>query len=134
MNFLLDTHILIWSLTDDPKLSLAARDIINDMTNRIYYSTVSVWEIAIKNRIHPLRIPCSEIEILDYCRSSDMVNMPLLDRHIIAMSRLFENAGDTSHKDPFDRILLAQTVAESMIFVTHDQKLSLYKNASVKFV
>ncbi len=134
MKYLLDTHILIWSLTDDPRLSVAARQIINNSTHHMFYSTVSIWEVAIKYQLHPVKMSCSSKDLLTYCNVSDMTNVPLLDRHVLAIEKLLIGVSDMPHKDPFDRILLAQAMEEHMIFITHDKKLSAYRGVSIQLV
>ena len=131
MKYLLDTHILIWSLTDDPKLSAPARQIINDAKNHIFYSTVSIWEVAIKHRLHPLKIPCSGRDLLDYCKISDISNIPLFDSHVSIMDKLLADGNDTFHKDPFDRLMLAQAIAEDMTFMTHDKRIAEYLTPNI---
>ena len=105
MNLLLDTHILIWTLNDDPALSETARELILDPNNVVYYSTVSVWEIAIKHAAHP-------------------DNVEFTGKFALETLKRPEDA--PKHNDPFDRILVSQAKAENMVFLTHDSLIPYY--------
>ena len=121
MNFLLDTHIALWALLDDPKLSAEARLIIQDQENRIFYSIASMWEIAIKRANKPDHIPLSGIEFLHFCAQSGYEGLPIRERHVIALESL-----PPIHADPFDRILVSQARAEGLLFLTRDSLLESY--------
>jgi len=124
MNLLLDTHVALWALTDDPRLSSKARALILDQANRVFASVASMWEVAIKRARKPGLIPLSGIEFLHFCEGAGYGNLPVRERHVIALESL-----PPLHADPFDRILLAQARAESMLFLTHDAKLAEYGEA-----
>ncbi len=121
MNILLDTHLALWALTDDPNFSKQARVLISSPANRVFSSVASMWEIAIKRAIHPDRMPISSIEFLHFCEQAGYENIPIRERHVIALESL-----PAIHGDPFDRILIAQALAESMLFLTHDRILGDY--------
>lgn len=134
MRYLLDTHIILWALMNRPELSEKARRIIDGRENALYYSTVSVWEVAIKHRLHPKKIPCSGAELLRYCDVSIMFNLSVQNHHILALEHLLGENGNPPHKDPFDRLLLAQAMAEGMTFLTHDKILAYYSSVPVELV
>ncbi|MBR1859011.1 MAG: type II toxin-antitoxin system VapC family toxin [Selenomonadaceae bacterium] len=134
MKYLLDTHILIWTLTDTDNLSQKARNKIEDRRNKIFYSTVSIWEVTIKHLLHPKQIPCSGYDLLNYCDKSDLFNLPLKNHHVIALEKLKRANAAPPHKDPFDQILLSQALAEDMIFLTHDKTLEYYDGVNVEIV
>jgi PIN domain nuclease of toxin-antitoxin system len=121
MNLLLDTHIALWALTDDPKLPDAARSLILDEGNRVFTSVASMWEIAIKHALKPDRIPLSGIEYLHFCEQAGYESLPIRESHVIALESL-----PAIHSDPFDRILVSQARAESLILLTHDLALAGY--------
>ena len=73
MNLLLDTHLLIWALNEDPRLSNKARELILDSDNAIYYSAVSIWEVSIKHSLHPDDIACSGKELAQYCKEAGFI-------------------------------------------------------------
>ena len=81
MNVLFDTHLLLWALTDDDRLPQKARDILMDTTNNIYYSVVSIWEIAIKHQLHPDVIDFSGLEISVFCDEAGFLSVPLKEKH-----------------------------------------------------
>jgi PIN domain nuclease of toxin-antitoxin system len=128
LNILLDTHIALWALSDDQKLSAAARALILDENNRIFTSVASMWEIAIKRAFKPDRIPVSGIEFLHFCEQAGYESLPIRERHVIALESL-----PPVHTDPFDRILVAQARAEALLFLTHNVTLSAY-GAEVRVV
>jgi PIN domain nuclease of toxin-antitoxin system len=121
MNLLLDTHIALWALTDDPRLPDAARSLIMDVGNRVFTSVASMWEIAIKHALKPDRIPLSGTEYLHFCEQAGYESLPIRESHVTALESL-----PAVHSDPFDRILVAQARAESLVFLTHDAALAAY--------
>ena len=126
MNLLLDTHIAIWALNDDPVLSKRARELIMDPDNTIYYSTVSVWEVLLKHARRPESIPFTEADFSDGCREAGFIPLNLADKHILTMHTLSRPAGYREHNDPFDRLLLAQAKTENLSFLTHDERIPEY--------
>ncbi len=121
MNLLVDTHIALWALAGDERLPAAARDLIADGKNRVFASVASMWEIAIKRSIKPDRMPLSGVEFLHFCEEAGYESLPIRERHVIALESL-----PPIHADPFDRILVAQARAESLVFLTHDAALAEY--------
>ena len=126
MNLLLDTHVAIWALNDDPALSGKARELILDPDNAVYYSTVSVWEVLLKHARRPQEIPFDEHDFSDACREAGFFPLNLMDKHILAVSTLVRTAGSGEHHDPFDRLLLAQAKVENLWFLTHDSLIPGY--------
>ena len=126
MNLLLDTHIALWALTDHPKLSGVARELIMDPDNTIYYSSVSVWEVLLKNDSASNNLSLTPEDFVQYCEEAGFFPLALKPKHIIAASKLDTAEIDKRHRDPFDRILLSQAKAEDYSFVTRDEKLPLY--------
>ena len=131
MKLLLDTHILIWALADDPKLPKKARELILDTENAIYVSVVSLWEVVVKHSIHPNAIPYSGKDFYDACGRAGFELLETKPEHILAVEDLRRSEGVPPHKDPFDRLLIAQAKVEEMQFVTHDALLSGYGESCV---
>ena len=131
MNLLLDTHIAVWALNDDPALSEKARELILDPDNTIYYSTISVWEVLLKHSRHPENIPFTEKDFAEGCREAGFVPLALSDKHILAVSSLSRPANLKEHNDPFDRLLLAQAKVENLSFLTHDELIPGYNEKSI---
>ena len=109
MNILLDTHVIIWALTDDPQLTDEAKALIMDPENTVVISAVSLWEIAVKNQKAPRLCPYHEKEILDYCVKAGYLVMDIKAKHILEIRGLRTKPGAvlTNH-DPFDRMLIAR--------------------------
>ena len=131
MKILIDTHIAIWSVLDDPKLSKAARDILLDKKNEIYYSAASIWEITIKHLAHPETFLYSGRQLAKGCAENGFIALPVLEEHIFTLETLKRSEDAPSHNDPFDRIMLAQAKAEDMRFLTHDAMLPYYNEPCV---
>lgn len=123
MNLLLDTHIAIWAIVDDPRLSASARALLLDPAARIHVSLASLWEIAIKRALNrgADRMPLSAADALGYFRASGFILVPVSAPHVLAVEGLPHH-----HDDPFDRLLVATAQAEPFRFLTHDARLAAY--------
>jgi len=119
MNVLLDTHILIWALENNPTLSENARNAITAGRNMVFVSSVSVWEISIKKSIGKLKVPDNLLEELLSHRFS------LLD--INAEHAQLAGALPLIHKDPFDRMLVAQAKIEKLTLISVDPHIAQYE-------
>lgn len=131
MKVLLDTHIILWALTDSEKLPVEARRIITSSDNEIFYSIVSVWEVAIKHLSHPEKIPVSEGQFLEYCGMTDYQQLPMTEKHIMTLKTLHRPDDAPKHNDPFDRMLICQAKSEDMLLMTHDSLLPYYNEPCV---
>ncbi|RLB56501.1 MAG: PIN domain nuclease [Deltaproteobacteria bacterium] len=118
MNLLLDTHAALWWLSDDPTLSASARAMIADPENTVFLSAVVVWEIRIKQGIGKLDLPDDFGEVLD---SQRFPELPVTVDHAHAIADL-----PSIHRDPFDRMLVAQAIVERMTIVTRDKSIAAY--------
>ena len=121
MRLLLDTHIALWALTDDPRLSSQARALIEAPSNQVAVSAASVWEIAIKHALGRGDMPISGAEALDWFRQAGYDLIPVTPAHAAAVEQLPDH-----HRDPFDRLLVAQAATEPMRLLTHDPLVGLY--------
>lgn len=120
MRVLLDTHILIWMFSDDPKLSSHARGVILDGDNQLYCSAASVWEIKLKHEKRPKgNIDASRF--MGLCEKSDVAILPIIGEHVMELGNL-----PMVHKDPFDRLMIAQAQHEGMCLLTHDKIIGQY--------
>lgn len=111
---LLDTHVLLWLLEDNPRLGIKARDRITDGP-AVFVSAASTWELAIKAAIGKLTLPDDLDEAIS---QSGLQGLPITRRHTLA-SKLTA----LPHKDPFDAILVAQAAVERLALLTADAKL-----------
>ena len=126
MKFLVDTHILIWTLTNDEKLKNEVRQIIYNPQNEIYYSPLSIYEIEFKRTKHPDKMPVTGKEIMNFCQESGFKILLPLAEHTLTVEKLKRRENTPPHNDPFDKMMLCQAVAENMLFITHDNRIAEY--------
>ncbi len=119
MRVLLDTHILLWWLDDDPALPSRAREVIADADTVVSVSAATVWEIAIKKAVGRLDAPD---DLLDALGANAFGTLPISAAHALAAGCL-----PAHHPDPFDRMLIAQAQAESLALVSVDRRFSDYE-------
>ncbi len=122
MRFLLDTHVLLWWLFDDPKLSLTARDLIVEPDHLILISAASAWEISTKHRLG--KLPAAEELLQDFegwVRRAGFQELTVTLEH----GRL-AGGFPQDHRDPFDRMLAAQSLLEHLPLVTRDPALKSF--------
>ena len=124
MNLLIDTHVLLWWLDDNPSLSKRARTVISDGKNPVFVSAVIIWEIRIKEALGKLKIPGNFREVLE---NQPFEMLDITAEHAHAVGEL-----PSHHRDPFDRMLIAQAKVEGLILVTHDMTLKKYKIPLIK--
>jgi len=117
MNLLLDTHILLWHLSDNPKLSMETSALIENEAHQKFFSIVSLWEIEIKRNIGKLTIS-QPIEML---LPQEITVLPLRVEHIGHLKNL-----PFYHNDPFDRIIITQAIVEGFTVVTNDSFFKYY--------
>ena len=122
MKLLLDTHIFIWWADQPERLSPAALSALKDETNELVLSVASVWEMQIKMQLGKLKLslPLKEI-IQNQQETNDLTISPVALPHVLALDAL-----PFHHKDPFDRLLIAQSIAEGFTIVTADSQFSAY--------
>lgn len=109
MNLLLDTHVALWAITDRPKLSQQARDLIVAPKTTVWVSAGSIWEIAIKHALDQGDMPVSSQDATSYFLQSGFRFLAIEAEHAVAIETL-----PAYHQDPFDRILVAQALLEPM--------------------
>jgi PIN domain nuclease of toxin-antitoxin system len=115
---LVDTHALLWWRGDYSRISARAREAIADPGRSLYFSAVSIWEIAIKRAQGRLAVPEN---LLDAMEERGFVELPVLSRHAILAGAL-----PAHHGDPFDRMLVAQAQVEGLTLVTNDARIAAY--------
>ncbi|KAB2694579.1 type II toxin-antitoxin system VapC family toxin [Ochrobactrum sp. Kaboul] len=119
MRFLLDTHALLWWLSDDSRLGQQIRDFISDPENDVLVSVVSLWEITVKLRIG--KLDANLQEILAVLPDMGFDRLDIADSHLVELAKL-----PLHHRDPFDHLLMAQAIAEGAYFISDDQNVPLY--------
>ena len=131
MKILLDTHIALWATLKTDALSTKAKELLLSSDNEIFYSVISIWEVSLKHSINPENMEISASEFRQLCQDSGFIEISLEYHHILGLDRLSQKEGFPAHKDPFDRLLLAQSITEQMGFMTHDAKISTFDTNNV---
>ncbi len=123
MNILLDTHAYLWATLEPDRLSEGARALILDPANRVHFSAVSAWEIAIKTRLGKLTVhgPLRKM-VLDEPANLGYLPLPVTAEHAAGIVEL-----PLYHNDPFDRLLIAQARLEHLVVLTHDAAFAEYE-------
>ena len=121
MRLLLDTHIALWALTDNARLSAHAIELLDDLDNEIYVSAASIWEIGIKHGSGRSQMPFSGADAIGYFQQAGYRLLDIKPEHAAAAGAL-----PPLHSDPFDRMLIAQAQIEPMQLITHDRIVSRY--------
>ena len=120
--FLLDTHVLLWAAAHSARLSPAARAILEEPENILYWSAISTAELAVKASIGKLRLPGPVHAFVDrHVRKLGLQRLPLEDPHAAMVEKL-----PLHHRDPFDRLLVAQALVEEIPLVSADSLLARY--------
>ena len=122
MRYLLDTHSLIWFFEDNEKLSILAKTEIKNLQNRCFVSIASLWEIALKIGIDKLKLDISFSRLKNEIQDNNFEILPIELAHLNQLLLL-----DFYHKDPFDRIIIAQAKDEKMVIITKDENFSKYE-------
>jgi PIN domain nuclease of toxin-antitoxin system len=122
MNFLLDTHTFIWFINGDRSLSDKVISKIKNVENQCFFSIASIWEISIKMRLNKLQLKSDFNNITNFCIDNEIEILPITFEHIQALNDL-----DFHHRDPFDRIIIAQSITEELTVITKDENFHLYK-------
>ena len=122
MKILLDTHVFIWAIMGDPRLTQLQRELYTDKRNELFLSVASVWEIVIKAGLGKLRMPVPIVSFVD--RQLRQNRISLLKIHLSHLAAL--ETLPPLHRDPFDRLLVAQAKAEGLRILSEDSKLPGY--------
>jgi PIN domain nuclease of toxin-antitoxin system len=122
MKLLLDTHTFIWFVEDAPQLPAKVKNLIEDPQNKIFLSIVSLWEMAIKIQLKKLLISKSIEEIIHLSAQNGFILLPVLPIHIVRLSQL-----EFHHRDPFDRMIIAQGIVDDQVIVSKDAIFDNYK-------
>lgn len=124
MNYLLDTHIILWWLTNPKQIAVRASKIIADKENSIFISNASLWEMAIKKSLGRLTLPRNIVEIL---QTEGFQFMPIGHEEALGISDLLQ-----IHQDPFDRMLVMQAKLYNCVLITRDKNIMNYPVVTIK--
>ena len=121
MRLLVDTHLLLWAVASSRRLPRGARALIEDPANEVYYSATSIWEIAIKSALRRKDFRVDVPALLAALARMGFVELPVTGAHAARVVQLAN-----IHRDPFDRLLVAQSVVEPLTLLTNDALLARY--------
>ena len=121
MKLLLDTHVLLWAAGNSPRLSTTAKDLIEDDGNSLIFSAASIWEVVIKQALGRPDFRADPARLRQRLLTSGYTEWPIASAHALAVGRLPDH-----HKDPFDRLLVAQAIVEGVTLVTTDRTVARY--------
>lgn len=127
MNLLLDTHLLLWAASEPQRLSKKVRELLVDPANRLLFSSASLWEIGIKSAIGRPDFAIDPRRLWRMLLVSDYQELFVTSEHALTAGEL-----PLLHKDPFDRILVAQARVESLLLLTVDKAVAKYGAAVLK--
>lgn len=128
MQYLIDTHVFLWFVSNSKELSQTAKSLIEDETNEIFISIASLWEISIKTALGKLTIDGKYASVIDDLTDNSIEILPINFAHTIQQNKL-----PFHHKDPFDRIIISQAIVENMNFISADAIFDNYlKGKTVK--
>ena len=122
MKLLLDTHTLLWALGSPEKLPEYIVEMICNDSNDVYLSAASLWEISIKHKKNPAKMPFSASQIRDYCQRAGYF---FLSVSVDSVST-FDKLSFDGNNDPFDQILISQAISNNMKFITHDERMKQF--------
>ena len=121
MKLLLDTQLLLWAAGETRRLTVAARKLINDERNELFFSAASLWEISIKNGLGREDFHVEASVLRRSLVDNGYSELPITGEHAVTVENL-----PNLHRDPFDRMLLAQAIAEGITLVTTDSAVARY--------
>ena len=122
MRLLLDTHLLLWAAANSKRLSREARELLEDAGNDVYYNAASIWEIAIKSSLRRKDFRIQLPQLLSALPEMGLIELPITAVHAAGVSSV-----PPIHRDPFDRLLLAQSLTEPLVLLTNDALLERYR-------
>lgn len=125
-SYLLDTHILLWFLEGNEKLSSQARQAIQSTTNPCFVSIASIWEIVIKLNLGKLNLGIELDELKALLKHSEIGILPITFDHLMRLMNLPD-----IHRDPFDRVIIAQSIHEDLTLISQDKAINRYKGLKV---
>jgi PIN domain nuclease of toxin-antitoxin system len=128
MKLLLDSHLLVWMAAQSQNLSMLARQMITDPGNDVFFSSASLWQLTIKHHLGKADLPVHPRVLHDALLANEYIELAVTSRHALALSSL-----PPIHRDPFDRILIAQSIDEGMTLLTADRTIAQY-GAPVRLV
>lgn len=124
MKLLLDTHVLLWAAAGDDRLSRDALELLNDPASRLLFSTASIWEVVIKSQLGRTDFIADPVKLRAALLRNGYEELPISTAHVLAVRGL-----PSIHRDPFDRMLVAQAQVEAATLLTADEMVARYPGA-----
>ena len=131
MKYLLDTHAFLWSITQSKDLPKKVRQAIKDPNNEVFVSAITFWEISIKTRIHKLDLgglPIANLIVLAEKMNFQLIDLTPEEAHT------YSDLSETTHNDPFDRMLIWQCIRRNMTIVSKDTEFEKFKPDGLKIL
>ena len=122
MAFLLDTHAFLWFASGDEKLPIHIQDTIKNLKNSCFVSVASMWEISIKQRLGKLNSTLSIDKLFKLAEQNQIEIIQINSEHLMKLSKL-----PLHHNDPFDRLIISQSIAEKLILISKDTEFAQYQ-------
>ncbi len=122
MEFLLDTHTFLWFASGDEKLPIHIQDKIKNLKNSCFVSVASMWEISIKQRLGKLNSTLSIDKLFKLAEQNQIEIIQINSEHLMKLSKL-----PLHHNDPFDRLIISQSIAEKLILISKDTEFAQYQ-------
>lgn len=131
MNYLLDTHAFLWAIFESGRLSNNAKEVLLNPENSIYVSLITFWEISLKYSLGKLELEnITPAELPTVSREAGFETLPLSEKEVSS----FHNLPRSSHKDPFDRLIIWQTINNDFILISKDRRLSEYQESGLRII
>lgn len=128
--FLLDTHLLLWIVANKPAtITKKLKALLLDSTNMIYFSPITIWEVAIKHALNRPDFSVDPHMLRRTLIADGYLELPLTSAHTLGMVNL-----PPHHKDPFDRMLIAQATVAGMVLLTHDKIIAAYTGYPIRYI
>ena len=132
MEYLIDTHILLWAIMDSNKLSKKEQQVLSDETNTIFVSPISFWEIAIKHQNKKLDL--GKVNILHIPHIAEQLDFSLLNPEPYDYLTIGQIPQKENHHDPFDRMLIQQAIRNNLVLISKDEKFHQYEENGLQLL
>lgn len=129
MRYLIDTHVLLWMSGEDQNLSETVKTLLSDEKNEIYISIISFWEIAIKHSSGKLKLSIGINDFFEFVLENKIGVLPITFKDVELIDKLpFPKNNGIEHRDPFDRMIIAQAESNELHVISCDSKFDMYQN------
>jgi len=129
MKYLIDTHVLLWITGDDQNLSEKVKALLSEKNNEIFISMISFWEVAIKHSSGKLELNIEIRDLFQFVLENKIGVLPITFKDLELIDKLpFPKNNGLEHRDPFDRMIIAQAASNELYVISCDSKFDLYQN------